>query len=72
MMNSKCDKMRQRIDEITRELDTINNLEKKFPKGELLCAKNGKHYKKYLKNQEGTFYLPNGKKELAELSLIHI
>ena len=40
MMNSKCDKMRQRIDEITRGLDTINNLEKKFPKGELLCAKN--------------------------------
>lgn len=66
MMNSKCDKLRQRIDEITRELDTINNLEKKFPKGELLCAKNGKHYKKYLKNQKGTFYLPNGKKELAE------
>ena len=54
MMNSKCDKMRQRIDEITRGLDTINNLEKKFPKGELL----------YLKNQKELFIFQMVKRSL--------
>ena len=40
MMNSKCDKMRQRIDEITRGLDTINNLEKEIPQRRVVvCQK---------------------------------
>lgn len=66
IMKSKCNKMKRQIEKIEKVLEKINGLEKKFPKGELLCAKNSKHYKWYLKNQEGTFYLSKSKKELAE------
>lgn len=65
-MRSKCNEMRKQIEQMSRELDKIYSLEKNFPKGELLCAKNGKHYKWYLKNQEGTSYLSKSKRDLAE------
>ena len=65
-MNIKCDDLRKEVEQINKELEQIYCMEKKFPKGELLCAKNNKHYKWYVKNQEGTFYLPKSKQELAE------
>lgn len=51
---------------MSKELDKIYCMEKKFPKGELLCSKNDKRYKWYLKDLEGTSYLPKSKIELAE------
>lgn len=41
-------------------------MEKKFPKGELRCAKNESRYKWFVKNQEETIYLSKKEKDLAE------
>lgn len=65
-MNMNCDDMRREIEKMSKKLEKIYSMEKKFPQGELLCAKNRKHYKWYVKNEEGTFYLPKHKRELAE------
>ncbi|MGN0168972.1 MAG: ATPase [Acetatifactor sp.] len=65
-MDIKCNDMKRKKEQISKELDKVYSLEKKFPNGELLCAKNSNHYKWYVKEQEGTFYLPKSKRELAE------
>ena len=59
--------VKERKEEIERELAKIYGFEKKYPKGELLCARNDSRYKWYLKEQGKTSYLPKNKRELAEM-----
>ncbi|MBQ1172021.1 MAG: ATPase [Lachnospiraceae bacterium] len=59
--------VKERKEEIERELTKIYGFEKKYPKGELLCARNDSRYKWYLKEQGKTSYLPKNKRELAEM-----
>lgn len=66
IMNINCMEMNKKIERINKELATISSMEKKFPKGELLCRKNGNYFKWYWKNQKNTTYLPKKKKEFAE------
>lgn len=66
-MSIICDNVKKRKEEIARELAKIDSCEKKYPKGELLCAKNNSRYKWYLKEQGQTSYLSKNKRELAEI-----
>ena len=66
-MTLKCMEMKRKIEKISKELETIYALEKKFPKGELSCRQNEKRFKWYVKYKEKTTYLPKSKKELAEM-----
>ena len=46
--------IRKRIDIIKEQLNTLGKLTDKLPDGELVCAKNGKSYKWY-KKQNGMY-----------------
>lgn len=65
-MNIKCDEIRRNKKQISKELEKIYCLEKKFPQGELLCSKDGSRYKWFVKDQGGTSYLPKSNRKLAE------
>lgn len=56
----------KRIAKLKKEIQEIEILEKTFPKEELICAKNGKGYKWYLKNAGKSIYLPKKERQLAE------
>ena len=49
-----CNIMKKIEEQLQKELNSINNKEKKFPKGELRCAKNKSRYKWFVKKQKGT------------------
>lgn len=66
-MNISCNDIRRKIEQINKELEQINNLDKKFPKGNLMCSKNGNCYKWHIRDAGRTSYLPKSKRELAEL-----
>ncbi|MGN0432084.1 MAG: ATPase [Lachnospiraceae bacterium] len=66
-MSLGYDAVKRRKEEIGRELAKIYDCEKKYPKGELLCAKNNNRYKWYLKEQDKTSYLSKNKRTLAEI-----
>lgn len=61
-----CNIMKKIEEQLQKELNSINNKEKKFPKGELRCAKNKNRYKWFVKKQKGTSYLPKTQRDLAE------
>ena len=65
-MYIKCDEIKREKEQIIKELEKIDCLEKKFPEGELLCTKNNDRYKWLLKEQNGTSYLPKSKRQFAE------
>lgn len=65
-MNIKCDDIRKEKEQVSRELDRIGKLEKKFPEGKIRYSKNNDRYKWFIKNQEGITYLPKRERELAE------
>ena len=65
-MNIKCDDIRKEKEQVSKELDKIGQLEKKFPEGKIQCSKNNDRYKWFIKNQEGISYLPKRERELAE------
>ena len=56
----------KRIAELKNEIHEIEMLEKTLPKEELICAKNGKGHKWYLKNAGKSIYLPKKERHLAE------
>lgn len=56
----------KRIVKLKKEIQKIEILEKTFPKEELICAKNGKGYKWYLKSAGKPIYLPKKERLLAE------
>lgn len=65
-MNIGCDAVKKRKEELEEEIKKISSCEKKYPKGELICAKNDSRYKWYLKEANQTSYLSKNKRELAE------
>ena len=65
-MKTTCKNMKKEIEEIKSELEVIHKLEKDFPDKELLCAKNGKHYKWFVKEDGKSQYLPKNETRLAE------
>lgn len=67
MLNLNCMEMKEKIEKISKELESIYAMEKKFPKGELLCHHNEKRFKWFVKYQNKTTYLPKSKQDLAEI-----
>lgn len=65
-MDIYCKDIRRKKEQIRKELEKISCLEKKFPRGELRCSKNDSRYKWYIKDQEGTSYLPKSNRKIAE------
>ena len=51
---------------IEEELKSIENMEKDWPKGELFCAQNYKHYKWYVRYNGKVVYLPKKERKLAQ------
>lgn len=51
---------------IKKELENIRKLEKDFPEEELICCKNNRHYKWYVKSKKQIIYLAKQKREMAE------
>lgn len=66
-MNIGYDAVKKRKEEIESELAKIRGYEKKYPEGELLCAKNSSRYKWYLKEENQILYLSKNKRNLAEI-----
>ena len=65
-MHINCNDIKKKKEQIVKELEKISCLERKFPQGELLCSKNGGHYKWYIRNQQGLSYLPKCNRKIAE------
>lgn len=53
------EKLERRIQDVQSQLDS-------FPKGELICTKNGKNYKWYIKGGGNLTYIPKKNEQLAE------
>ena len=62
----KSETFRRRKQEIELEIEKIDQIERKLPKEELHCIKNGNRYKWFVKSSEGLSYLPKDKKDIAE------
>lgn len=57
--------IQNRMKEIERIRESLQNEDRKYPEGELICARNGKWYKWYLCHQGQSLYLPKDKRGLA-------
>lgn len=55
----------KRMYHIENEIAKIDSREEEWPSGELICAKNDKHYKWYLHHKGKTVYLPKKEEQLA-------
>lgn len=55
-----------KIDDIKKEIQSLENIKKGLPKGELRCCKNESRYKWFWKKGDSSFYLPKSNRELAE------
>ena len=60
------EKIKSRVRHIEDELKQLEKTEIEWPQGELICAKNGKNCKWYLKKNNRTVYLPKKERELAQ------
>ena len=60
------EKIKSRVRHIEDELKQLEKTEIEWPQGELICAKNGKNCKWYLKRNNRTVYLPKKERELAQ------
>lgn len=58
--------IRKRINQIEMELKKIEGMDTEWPQGELICAKNSKHYKWYLHINGKYTYLPKREEKLAQ------
>ena len=52
-MKTTRENIKNRIEEINKELEKITKLDKKFPQGELQCFKNENRYKWKVKEESG-------------------
>ena len=52
-MKTTRENIKNRIEEINKELEKITKLDKKFPQGELQCFKNENRYKWKVKEENG-------------------
>lgn len=57
--------IQKRMNHIEAEIAQIDSREKEWPLGELICAKNDKHYKWYLHHEGRSVYLPKSEEPLA-------
>ena len=55
-MKNTRENIKNRIEEINKELEKITKLDKKFPQGELQCFKNENRYKWKVKEENGIRY----------------
>ena len=62
----KCENVKKEIDKIKKEIEHVEILLKRLPKGELSCCKNEKRYKWFLRENGTSSYLPKGKRAIAE------
>ena len=58
--------IKRRVPTIRSEIRRMEDDDKKAPDGELVCARNGKNYKWYLKGARGYEYLRKNKRDLAQ------
>lgn len=58
--------IKRRVPTIRSEIRRMEEDDKKAPGGELVCARNGKNYKWYLKGARGYEYLCKNKRDLAQ------
>lgn len=58
--------IKKRISYIEAELKRIESMKVDWPQGELICAKNSKHYKWYLSYEGKQTYLPKREEQLAK------
>ena len=66
-MKTTRENIKNRIEEINKELEKITKLDKKFPQGELQCFKNENRYKWKVKEENGIRYLPKTERNQAEI-----
>ena len=62
----KCENVKKEIDKIKKEIEHVEILLKRLPKGELSCCTNEKRYKWFLRENGTSSYLPKGKRAIAE------
>ena len=65
-MFANYEEIKRRMNYIEQELVQIESMKVEWPQDELICAKNGKHYKWYLKTTDKTIYLPKRERSFAE------
>lgn len=62
-MFANYQEIKKRVRHIEGELKQIEEMEKNWPAGELICTRNSGRYKWYLKNRKQSIYLPKREKE---------
>ena len=65
-MFANYQEIKKRIRHIEEELHQIEEMEKNWPAGELICTRNSRRYKWYLKNRDQSVYLPKRERKLAQ------
>lgn len=58
--------IRERIEFLENEIKRVQELQKKFPEGNLICSRNNERYKWYLRNKKSIAYLPKKEQKLAQ------
>lgn len=66
MKKLSCADVQNRIAEIEAEIKITLASLKGLPSGKLICSRNGKNYKWYLKTAQNSQYLPKSRRKLAE------
>ena len=65
-MFANYQEIKKRVRHIEGELKQIEEMEKNWPAGELICTRNSGRYKWYLKNRKQSIYLPKRERKLAQ------
>lgn len=65
-MFANYQEIKKRVRHIEGELKQIEEMEKNWPVGELICTRNSGRYKWYLKNRKQSIYLPKRERKLAQ------
>ena len=64
-MFANYQEIKKRVRHIEGELKQIEEMEKNWPAGELICTRNSGRYKWYLKNRKQSIYLPKRERKLS-------
>ena len=65
-MFANYQEIKKRVRHIEGEIKQIEEMEKNWPAGELICTRNSGRYKWYLKNRKQSIYLPKRERKLAQ------
>ncbi len=66
-MFANTEDIRKRILTIEEELRRFDVVDKKWPEGKLICAKNDKNYKWYVSKNNECIYLPKSERQMAQM-----